>query len=109
MESSPKDYSRNPIFNAYGGPNVKETMRSKGRHVKSFVKIKIDDNLQYGLSNLSLKVKRGVSMNYGFEEQVHGGDEKTMYNCTNSEGVVTSNVVIPCVVLRSRHYSKTSQ
>lgn len=60
-------------------------MGSKGRYVKSFVKINIDDNLQYGLFNLSLKVKRGVLMNYGFEEQVHGGDEMTMYNCTNSE------------------------
>jgi hypothetical protein len=60
------------------------------------VKTKIIDNVQYGLYNLTLEVKREVPMNFGNEEHVLGDDEMTNTNGTyHEETHCNADVVMP--------------
>jgi hypothetical protein len=58
IESNTRGSSRNPTFNAFHGLDVDNNSEGcKKSRVKWFVKIKIIDNIQYGLRNLTLRLK----------------------------------------------------
>jgi hypothetical protein len=112
--------SGTPTSTAFCGPDVDDNNNiSKRRCLKQFVKTKIGDKVQIGLCNLTSKVEGEVSMNYSDDEQVLGDDEMTnSYGIDREEapcdgdvvmpGVVTLNVSIPSVILRSRCHSRDS-